>query len=166
MKALRFAAQLLLYVPLMVLIGYFSTRPRFSVIAPDEALLRLSFTHAAAPVHPCRKRSAEELAKLPPNMRAPLDCPRERVPLQVSLELDGREIFERTVPPTGLRRDGDATVYFRTAVPAGRHRVVVRMGDQPGGGFDYTKAATIDFAPGAAWVIDFRPSEAGFVFRG
>mgnify|MGYP000082087906 CR=1 FL=1 len=28
-------------------------------------------------------------------MRAPLDCPRERVPLQVSLELDGREIFER-----------------------------------------------------------------------
>ena len=63
-------------------------------------------------------------------------------------------------------RDGDATVYFRTAVPAGRHRVVVRMGDQPGGGFDYTKAATIDFAPGAAWVIDFRPSEGGFVFRG
>lgn len=166
MKALRIAAQLLLYVPLMVLIGYFATRPQFRLIGPDEALLRLSFTHAAAPVHPCRRRSAEELAKLPPNMRAPLDCPRERVPLQVSLELDGREIFQRTVPPAGLRRDGDATVYFRTALAAGRHRVVVRMGDQPGGGFNHAKAATIDFAPGAAWVIDFRPSEGGFVFRG
>lgn len=165
MKALRIAAQLLLYVPLMALIGYFSTHPTFSVIAPNQALLRLSFTHAAARVHPCRKRSAAELAKLPPNMRAPFDCPRERVPLQVSLKLDGHEIFERTVPAAGLRHDGDATVYFRDAVPAGRHRVVVRMGDQPGGGFDHTKAATIDFAPGSAWVIDFRPSLGGFVFR-
>ena len=52
MKALRFAAQLLLYVPLMALIGYFSTRPEFAVIAPDEALLRLSFTHAAARIRP------------------------------------------------------------------------------------------------------------------
>lgn len=166
MKALRFAAQLLLYVPLMVLIGYFSTRPTFSVIAPGEALLRLSFTHAAERVHACRKRSPEELAKLPPNMRTPLDCPRERVPVRVSLQLDGREIFARTVPPAGLHHDGDATVYFRTPVPAGQHRIVVRMGDRPGDDFEYSKDATIDFAPGSAWVIDFDGARGGFVLRG
>ena len=66
MKALRFAAQLALYVPLMVLIGYFSSQPRFSAIAGDEALLRLSFIHAAELKEPCRRRSPEELAKRDP----------------------------------------------------------------------------------------------------
>ena len=31
-QALRIAAQLALYVPLMALIGYFSTQPRFSIL--------------------------------------------------------------------------------------------------------------------------------------
>ena len=38
-NALRIAAQLLLYVPLMALIGYFSTQPRFAVLAEDQALV-------------------------------------------------------------------------------------------------------------------------------
>ena len=71
MKALRFAAQLALYVPLMAILAYFSTEPRFSVMAPDEALVRVSFIHATQRKEACRERSAEELAKLAPNMRLP-----------------------------------------------------------------------------------------------
>ena len=80
MNTMRFAAQLLLYVPLMVLIGYFSTSPRYHVTEPDEALVRVSFSHAAQRLQECRHRSDEELAKLPPNMRLREDCPRERAP--------------------------------------------------------------------------------------
>ena len=105
-NALRFAAQLALYLPLMALIGYFSTQPRFSVLGPDEALVRLSFIHAAERKSPCRTRTPEELAKLSPNMRAAQDCPRERAPVLVELELDGQVVLRREVQPAGLARDG------------------------------------------------------------
>jgi len=164
-QALRIAAQLALYVPLMVLIGYFSAAPKFSPIGASEALLRLSFIHAAQRKQPCRERSAEELAKLAPNMRAALDCPRERAPLLVELELDGKLVLRRVVPPVGLRGDGNATVYHRLPVPAGRHRIAVRLRDRPGEGFDYAREETVELGPGRVLLIDFVAAQGGFLFR-
>jgi hypothetical protein len=164
-QALRILAQLALYVPLMVLIGYFSTEPRFSTLAPDEALLRLSFIHAAERKEACRERSAAELARLAPNMRAALDCPRERADLLVELEVDGRIALRRVVPPAGLRRDGNATVYHRLPLPAGRHRIIARLRDRPGAGFNFVAETTLELAPGAALLIDFSKAKGGFVFR-
>ncbi len=164
-QALRIAAQLLLYVPLMALIGYFSTEPRFSTLAPDEALVRLSFIHAAERKEPCRERSAEELAKLAPNMRAALDCPRERATLLIELEVDGAIALRREVPPAGIQRDGNATVYHRLPLPAGRHRIVARLRDRPGEGFNFIGETTLELAPGAALLIDFSRAKGGFVFR-
>jgi hypothetical protein len=164
-KLLRSAAQLALYVPLMALIGYFSTEPRFSALGPDEALLRLSFIHAAERKQPCRARSAEELAQLAPNMRAALDCPRERAVLLVELEVDGRIALRREVPPSGVQRDGNATVYHRLPLAAGRHRIVARLRDRPGAGFNFVGEATLELAPGAALLIDFSKAQGGFLFR-
>jgi len=164
-QALRLAAQLALYVPLMALIGYFSTQPRFSVLAPDQALVRLSFIHAAERREPCRTRSAEELAKLPPNMRAAQDCPRERAPVLVELEVDGEIVLRREVQPAGLSRDGNATVYHRLPLPAGRHHVVARLRDRPGTGFNFEKEQTLELAPGQALLIDFVAAKGGFLFR-
>ena len=164
-QALRIAAQLALYVPLMVLIGYFSAAPKFSPIGASEALLRLSFIHAAQRKQPCRERSAEELAKLAPNMRAALDCPRERAPLLVELELDGKLVLRRVVPPVGLRGDGNATVYHRLPVPAGRHRIAVRLRDRPGEDFNYAREETVELGPGRVLLIDFVAAQGGFLFR-
>jgi hypothetical protein len=164
-QALRIAAQLVLYVPLMALIGYFSTAPRFSTLDEGEALVRLSFIHAAERKEKCRERSQEELAKLAPNMRAALDCPRERAPLLVELEIDGKTVLRREVQPSGLRRDGNATVYQRIPLPAGKHTVVVRLRDRAEGDFNYTKEETVELAPGRAPLIDFAASKGGFVFR-
>ncbi|MEX0637980.1 MAG: hypothetical protein WEC13_03320 [Burkholderiales bacterium] len=164
-KLLRSAAQLALYVPLMALIGYFSTEPRFTTLGPDEALVRLSFIHAAERKEPCRERTPEELAKLAPNMRAALDCPRERAMLLVELEVDGRIALRREVPPAGVQRDGNATVYHRLPLPAGRHRIVARLRDRPGEGFDFVGETTLELAPGAALLIDFSKAKGGFVFR-
>ena len=164
-NALRFAAQLALYVPLMALIGYFSTQPRFSVLGADQALVRLSFIHAAERKAPCRTRTPEELAKLSPNMRAAQDCPRERAPVLVELEVDGEVVLRREVQPAGLSRDGNATVYHRLPLPAGKHHVVARLRDRPGAGFNFEKEQTLDLAPGQALLIDFVAAKGGFVFR-
>ena len=165
-RALQFAAQLALYLPLMALIGYFSTRPQFRQIGDGEALVRLSFVHAAQRKLPCRYRSPEELAKLAANMRAPQDCPRERADVLVELELDGKVVLRRTLAATGIKRDGQAAVYHRFTVPAGRHRFVARLRDRAEGEFNYSADQVIELAPGAALVIDFSATKGGFVFRG
>ena len=165
-KLARLVAQLLLYVPLMALLGYFSTQPRFTHIPEDMALLRLSFSHAGERKHECRQRTPAELAKLPPNMRALQDCPRERSAVTVELELDGERIFSVEVVPGGLRRDGASTVYRRLVVPAGQHRVVARLRDRPGAAFNYAHEQTIELRPGGALLIDFNAAQGGFVFRG
>lgn len=165
MKALRIIAQLALYAPLMAILAYFSTEPRFSAVAPDEALVRVSFIHATQRKQACRERSAAELAKLAPNMRAALDCPRERSPLLVELELDGRVVLRREVQPSGLRRDGNAVVYQRMALPAGRHRFVARLRDRAEGDFNYVRDETLELAGGRVLLIDFNATQGGFVFR-
>lgn len=164
MKALRFAAQLALYAPLMALLAYFSTEPRFSVVEPGEALVRVSFIHATERRQACRQRSAEELAKLPPNMRAAQDCPRERAPLLVELELDGKLVLRREVQPSGLHRDGNVAVYQRLTLPAGRHRIVARLRDRAEGEFNYVKDETLELADGRVLIIDFNAARGGFAF--
>jgi hypothetical protein len=164
MKALRIAAQFALYVPLMAILAYFSTEPRFSMVAPDEALVRVSFIHATQRKEACRERSAEELAKLAPNMRASQDCPRERSPLLVEVELDGKLVLRREVQPSGLRHDGNVAVYERMALPAGRHRIVARMRDRAQGEFNYAKDETLELAGGRVLIIDFNAARGGFEF--
>jgi hypothetical protein len=164
MKALRFVAQLVLYVPLMAILAYFSTEPRFSVVAPDEALVRVSFIHATQRRQACRERTPEELAKLAPNMRAALDCPRERSPMLVEVELDGKLVLRREVQPSGLRRDGNAVVYERMALPAGRHRIVARLRDRAEGDFNFMKDETVELAGGQTLIIDFNAAKGGFAF--
>jgi len=165
MKALRLLAQLALYAPLMAILGYFSTEPRFSAVAPDQALVRVSFIHATQRKQACRERSAEELAKLAPNMRAAQDCPRERSPLLVEIELDGKVVLQREVQPSGLRRDGNVAVYQRLALPAGRHRIVARLRDRAEGEFNFAREQTVELAGGGVLIIDFNAQRGGFVFR-
>jgi hypothetical protein len=165
MAILRFIAQLLLYVPLMFIIGYFSSYPRFTHLPEDRALLRLSFSHAGERLHECRQRSPEELANLSPNMRAQLDCPRERSPLQVEVDLDDKLLFRIEAQPSGLRHDGASTVYRRLELPTGTHRVAVRLRDRAGGSFNRVGEVTVDLRPGATLLVDFDAQRGGFRFR-
>lgn len=165
MTALRMLAQWILYLPLMAIIGYFSTSPPFTHLQPDRALLRLSFSHAGERTRPCVTRSAADLAKLAPNMRSQSDCPRERTPLRIEADLDGKPLFSIEAPPTGLSRDGASTIYRRIELPAGRHRLVLRMRDRPEGDFNHTAAADLDLPPGGSVLVDFDPAHGGFRFR-
>jgi hypothetical protein len=164
-RVLRFVGQVVLYVAFGAAIGWFSRYPVYQVLPDDHALVRLSFSHGAQPKQPCRQRTAEELAKLAPNMRAAEVCARERSPVRVQVEMDGRPLYDIVAPPTGLAKDGAANVYRRLAVAAGTHRFVARLSDSPDGAFRYQREATIELPAGRALLIDFVASEGGFVFR-
>jgi hypothetical protein len=163
---LSIAGQAVLYALFAATIGTFSSYPRYRHLPEDQALLKLSFSHPGQLKAECRKRTPEELAKLPPNMRAPLDCPRERSPVTVELALDGNVIARRVVPPSGLRGDGPSTVYARFPVPAGEHHLSVKLNDSVRApGFNYVRDEEVELEPGQIVVVDFNAEQGGIVIR-
>ncbi len=143
-----------------------STLPRYHPLEPGQALLRLSFSHPGRIKADCRTRTPEELAKLPPNMRAPLDCPRERSPVVVRVELDGTELYHASFAPAGLAHDGASTGYRRTRIAAGPHRLRVRFNDDARvSGYTHERTVRIDPRPGQIVLIDFAPGEGGVIVR-
>ena len=161
---LRYALQALAYLAFAAIVGYFSTAPAYRLRADSEAVLKLSFTHSARLAHACRERSEGELAKMAPNMRTKMDCPRERSALRVELDMDGTPLYRIDAPPAGLHRDGAATVYRRLAIAAGRHRFHARLADGPDGEFRFIGEAAMDLAPGQVLIVDFAVDGSGFVF--
>jgi hypothetical protein len=163
--ALRYALQAVLYAAFAAAVGYFSSAPTYRHLKPDEALVRLSFSHGAQRKQPCRERTPEELAKLAPNMRAPTVCPRERADVTVELEMDGKLLYRIIAPPSGLAKDGASTAYRRLAVEAGRHDFRARLSDNARGEFNYSAQRTVEVATGRVLLIDFNAAQGGFVFR-
>jgi hypothetical protein len=162
----RYLSQALLYGAFVAAIGYLSTSPVYVHLPPGEALVKLSFSHAGARKEPCRERTPEELAKLAPNMRAQTVCPRERVPVAVEVTLDGKPLFSVVAPPSGFAKDGASTVYRRIAVPSGTHTIAARLSDVPDRTFAHHAETTVSLQPGHVLVIDFDPTQGGFLFRG
>lgn len=163
---LRYAIQALLFAAFAAVVGYFSTSPQFRQLGADQALLRLSLLHPGQPKGECRKRSAEELAAMSPQMRNPLDCPRERSPVKVRVELDDQTVIDQSFPPAGLRRDGASAGYRRMPIRAGRHTLTVRLSDDARrDDFAYERTAVLDVQPGQIVLIDFDPGKGGIVIR-
>ena len=162
-KPLRYLLQAINYTVLMALIWYFSTSPSIQVLAEDQAVITLAFGHAGETREPCRKVSAEELAKLAPNMRKLEDCPRERSPVVIHMTLDGEPLYQETLQPPGVFKDGGVDIYFSRNIPAGEHVVEVKMDDSiRQDGFDYTFKQDIEIEPGKILLLGFKSGE-GFV---
>jgi hypothetical protein len=162
----RIGGQVALYALFAAFIGFFSTSPGYSLLAPEQGLLRLSFKHPGKIGADCRTRTPEELAKLQPQMRAAQDCQRERSPVQVQVELDGAMLVNESFAPAGLSRDGAASGYRRIPIAAGRHSLRVRFDDDvrnPAAAV--TRDANVDVKPGQVVLIDFNPEREGVVIR-
>lgn len=155
-KPVAILGQVVLYALFAAFVGFFSTRPLYRPLPEAHALLKLSVSHAGALKAECHRRTQEELEKLPPNMRVLSDCPRERSPLVIELVLDGQVLHSETATPSGLSRDGAATVYRRFVVAAGTHRIAVRLNDDARvQGFNHQRESAITLAPGQVLVIDY-----------
>lgn len=158
--------QAILYLAFAGFIGVFSHWPPYRHLKPDEALVKLSFVHTGKPAGECRKRTPEELEKLPPNMRAPMECPRGRSTVSVEMDIDGKPAARIDAQPSGLSRDGASSVYQRVVVNAGERLIAVRMRDDARTpGFDYTAERRIALKPSQVLVVDFDSQRGGITFR-
>ncbi len=146
-------------------VAWLSASPTWQTVPENMALLRLSFTHSGDRSASCRNRTPEELAKLPPNMRATQVCDRRRPPIYVELEVDDTLIYAAESTPSGLAGSGPSRLYERFLLPAGVHVLRVRMRDSPASEvFGYEATRKVDLKPGQSFVIDFR-KDSGFVFN-
>ncbi|MBT8080618.1 MAG: hypothetical protein KJO31_18705 [Gammaproteobacteria bacterium] len=129
---MRLIGQALAFAAFFAFVATFSAGPGFELLAEDEALLSLSFSHAAARVGECTRLSQQELQQLPPNMRTPDQCPRGRHPLDIELRIDGVTVYAAVIPPSGFHADGKATVYERVRLGAGPRHLQLRINDAGG----------------------------------
>jgi quinol-cytochrome oxidoreductase complex cytochrome b subunit/coenzyme F420-reducing hydrogenase delta subunit/NAD-dependent dihydropyrimidine dehydrogenase PreA subunit len=144
----------------------FTIWPRFSQLEPGNAIISLTFSHAGQRVEACRKRTQEELNKLPPNMRKPTDCPRERHPVKVLFSVDDQVLYDQSLTASGFWNDGEATVYHRMELPAGSHDLYIEMSDSGRkDGFDYSGETTFNLATGQHMVVEFDHLKQTFIFR-
>jgi hypothetical protein len=165
-RPLTWLGQAVLYALFALVIGVFSRWPSYHPLAGDQALVKLSFTHTGKPVGDCRTQTPEELAKLPPNMRAPTKCPRERSPVTVEVDIGGTTVLRRVAQPSGLSRDGASAVYQRLPVAAGAQRITVRLNDDVRhAGFTHQRDSTVTLVPAQVLVIDFDAERGGITLR-
>jgi len=163
---MKVLAEALMYAVFMAVIAVLSVWPSYELVEEDRAIISLVFSHAGDRVAECRILSQEELNKLPPNMRKPSDCPRERHPVRVELKSGGKTLYQDTVLPSGIWADGKASIYQRIEVPAGRHDVFVGMNDSGGNDdFDSTNSVSVDMRPGRNLVIQFDEETGQFLIR-
>jgi hypothetical protein len=164
--ALRWVWQAAAFGLLALVIGVLSNRPTITHFPPEMAQIKTSFSHGAQRREECRRLSAEEIAALPPNMRRPLDCARERLPVVLELRLGDALLYHALLPPSGIAGDGPARVYQRFTVPPGRHELVARLRDSDRtDGFDYEHQETVELAPLQSLAVEFRAETGGFIFR-
>lgn len=157
-----------LFVLLLLITGgvaALSSQPRTRVLPEGSAVFTITFTHGADRVTECRRLTPEELAKLPPNMRRPTECPRERLPVVLELDLNGAPLLHASLPPTGLSGDGPSQLYRRFVLPAGDYTIAARLRDtRRATGFDHETTREVHLAAGQNLVVDFRP-DSGFIIR-
>jgi hypothetical protein len=163
---MKLLAEILMYAIFAVVVGALSVWPSYKLLDEDRAIVSLVFSHAGERIGECRTYSQDELNKLPPNMRKPADCPRERQSVRVELRSGDQVLFEETLSPSGIWADGKASIYQRIEVRAGVQELFVGMNDTGGQiGFDYEKSITLDLAPGRNLVIRFDAQTQQFMIR-
>lgn len=162
-KISQILGQIVLYAIFIAFIGYFSTSPAYTFLPPDQALIKLTFSHAGQRKEPCRERSAEELEKMPKHLRKKMDCPRERSPVEVEMKLDGVMIYSDTVSPSGLSHDLASPIYERIRLPVGEHRLQLSMRDDiHSKDYNYVLDQTVTMRPAQILVIDFDSEKGEF----
>ena len=161
----RYTGQALAYAAFVAFVGYFSTHPVYQHFPQDQALIRLSLSHAGQLKDKCRERSDEELARMAPNMRQRMDCSRERSPVEVLIEVDGKQVYHNVLQGSGLSKDGPSSVYQRIPLKVGTHHIVARLSDDASGKYNHSLEKTVTLNPAQVMVIDFKTATNGFTFR-
>lgn len=163
---LRTTGQFAVVLGLFALVAAFADWPVYRQIPSGSGVLMLSFVHGADRRADCRRLTAAEIARRPPNMRRTMECPRDRRAIYVELEISGRDTYRARLAPTGIAGDGPSRVYERFVLPAGEYDIAARLRDTARSeGFDYERRERIALSARQLLVVDFRPQGAGFIFQ-
>jgi hypothetical protein len=163
---IRVVGQVIAYGAFVAVLGVLSVWPDYRLLDEQEAIVSLTFSHAAERVGECRRLTQAELNELPPNMRRPNDCPRERHPVRVEMRLNDSLVFSKTLPASGLWKDGKANVYRRTTIEAGHYSLFIGMNDSGSSdGYDFERRQFVTIAPGQNLVVSFDDLQKAFVIE-
>jgi hypothetical protein len=165
-KAMKILLQVAMFSAFAVVIVTFSIFPKYHYASQDSAVIKLSLSHAAERINPCETRTVEEIAAMPAYERRPIKCERERLPLNVELEIDGAIVVSIEEPPSGFWSDGAASIYEKIELQPGVHHVTARLRDKGGdSGWDYSHSGVVELEAGRYFTVTFKAETGGFVFR-
>ncbi|MBT7411044.1 MAG: hypothetical protein HN826_15200 [Methylococcales bacterium] len=165
-KIIQYPLQILNYSVFMGIVWFFSIHPSYHQLDKNQAMITFTMSHIGKHVTKCKKISYKELMKLPPNMRKPMDCPRERSPVEIELMLDSKVVYSRVVQPVGLFKDQGVDIYENIRVSAGKHRFKVWINDDVNvKGPIYRHEQDLTIRPEQHLVIQFKSKENIFSVR-
>lgn len=125
--ARRWKVGVLLAVLLGALTAALSTLPYRTAHDPAPELV-VSLHHSGEVLQP-RALTKEELDRRLPHMRAQVNTARERAPVRLRVQVDGRVVSDRAFAPKGFSRDGASVGLVRLPVAPGAHAVRVDLAD-------------------------------------
>lgn len=108
------------------LIG-FGTRAPYTPPARETAALRLSWRLRGEKEQHCRKRSADELARLPVHMRTPEVCTGRLITYRLVLRIDDRAPDTLLFAPAGAKGDRPIFVLHEERVTPGEHDIQIEF---------------------------------------
>jgi hypothetical protein len=103
------------------------SRVPWRVEGGGDASIRLSWRVVGERIEQCREPTAAEQANLPPHMRQTRLCERRLAPFRLAVRVDGAELLDASVRPSGAREDRPTYVFHELRVPPGEHRLELRF---------------------------------------
>jgi hypothetical protein len=157
--------QIVLWGVVLAGLGWFSRLPAIEVTAAGQTEIKLVVRYSGKRLGECREMSTADLENLPPNMRTPVVCPREKSRLYAELMIDDVIHVQETVTPSGLHNDGVLSAFHRIAVDTGNARLQLRIrDDERVEGFTHVMDETIPLSPDKVLTIHF--TDDGFRLTG
>ena len=99
-------------------------------------------------------------------MRTAQACPRARADVRVLLWINDALVVDAIASPHGWARDGDAAVYRRIVLAAGRYRLRVAVNeDGRQAGWHHDVELTRELRPGQVLTVDFDRERGGVTVR-
>lgn len=156
-EPLRYLAQALLYALFFLPIIYLTHLPVHRHLDAGMAELKIAVRHAGKTIGECTAVETGAYTPLPGDAQRPQICPRERSPLQLEVLMDGATLYRASAAPSGLHEDGVASVYRRFTVPAGSHRLQLRMNDDVAApGYTWELEQEVQLQPAQVLVASFK----------
>ena len=132
----------------------------YSFYKPGEAALKVAFKHIGRRIADCSeadlirtegeryRKLLKDTRQVQMNIAKLANCPRERYPVVVEIDLDGRNILKKAYSPTGFKKDMASYVYEEFLIEPGTHTLSARLYDRGlDGGPNYTLEEKVDIKP-------------------